>query len=483
VNIRKVFVANRGEIAVRVLRACRELGLKTAVGYSEADRHAWFVALADEAFLLGPAPATESYLHQERVLQAARGCGADALHPGYGFLSENPTFADRCREAGLTFVGPPPAAIRAMGDKVAARRLMRQAGVPVIPGTDALPPDVDAGPLAQAVGFPVMVKAAGGGGGIGMRVVTRPEELADAVTACRAAGTRSFGNPSVYLEKYVAHSRHIEIQVLADAEGRVVHLGERECSIQRRHQKILEETPSTALSQAQREAMGTAAVQAARAVGYRNAGTVEFIYSEGTFYFLEMNTRLQVEHPITEVTWGVDLVRAQLRIAGGEPLLWSQGELHPRGHAFEFRINAEDPGRNFLPAPGRVSRYLPPGGPGVRVDSALAQAGAIPPQYDSLIAKLVVWGADREEALARSARALREYLIVGVKTNLALHHAIVEHEAFRAGRLTTNFLSDHPELQEGLDRFAELQAPLLPALDDARRPAAAAAAAAVAASR
>jgi pyruvate carboxylase subunit A len=478
VSIRKVFVANRGEIAVRVLRACRELGLQTAVGYSEADRHAWFVALADEAVPLGPAPASESYLHQERVLQAARACGADALHPGYGFLSENATFADRCQEAGLRFVGPPPAAIRAMGDKVAARQLMRQAGVPVVPGTDALAEDVDAGPLADALGFPVMVKAAGGGGGIGMRVVTRSEGLADAVTACRAAGRRSFGNPSVYLEKYVAHPRHIEIQVLADGEGRVVHLGERECSIQRRHQKILEEAPSTALSQEQRTGMGAAAVQAARAVGYRNAGTVEFIYSEGTFYFLEMNTRLQVEHPITEATWGVDLVRAQLRIAAGEPLPWSQGELQPRGHAFEFRVNAEDPARNFLPAPGRVTRYLPPGGPGVRVDSALAQSGAIPPQYDSLIAKLIVWGADREEALARSARALREYLIVGVKTNLALHHAIVEHEAFRAGRLTTNFLSDHPELFGALDRFTELQAPLLPALDDARRAAAAAAAAA-----
>jgi pyruvate carboxylase subunit A len=454
VNIRKVFVANRGEIAVRVLRACRELGLKTAVGYSEADRHAWFVALADEAFPLGPAPATESYLHQERVLQAARGCGADALHPGYGFLSENPTFADRCREAGLTFVGPPPAAIRAMGDKVAARRLMRQAGVPVIPGTDALPPDVDAGPLAQAVGFPVMVKAAGGGGGIGMRVVTRPEELADAVTACRAAGTRSFGNPSVYLEKYVAHSRHIEIQVLADAEGRVVHLGERECSIQRRHQKSMEETPSPAVTPEIRSAMGEAALRAAKAAGYVNAGTVEFIFSDGEFYFLEVNARLQVEHPITEAVTGIDLVKEQIRVAAGLPLSFTQQEVSWTGHAIEMRINAEDPVRKFMPNPKRIARWVAPAGPGVRVDSGFGPGSDVPPNYDSLLAKLIVHGSDRAEAIARAGRALREFVVVGPATTISYHRAILDSPDFRSGNLSTRFIDDHPELVEKARQLA-----------------------------
>jgi len=472
---RKVFVANRGEIAVRVIRACRDLGVPVAVGYSEVDRHALFVLLADEAVALGPAPAAESYLHIDRVLQAARAVGASAIHPGYGFLAENATFAARCREAGLTFIGPPPPAIQAMGDKVEARRLMRQAGVPVVPGTDALAPESDPAPLADSLGYPLLVKAAGGGGGIGMRVAQRPEELADAVASCRRAAARSFGNPAVYLEKYVRNPRHIEIQVLADAHGQVLHLGERECSIQRRHQKILEEAPSPVLDAVQRSAMGAAAVQAARAVGYENAGTVEFIFSEGTFYFLEMNTRLQVEHAVTEAVWGIDLVHAQLQIAAGEPLHWTQADLAPRGHAIEFRVNAEDPARNFLPAPGRVTRYVPPSGPGVRVDAALAQGGAIPPQYDPLIAKLIVWGADREEALGRAARALREYLIAGVGTNLALHHAIVQHQAFRAGRLTTHFLADHPELFANLEQFAQLQAPLLHGLDTARQVAAAAA--------
>ncbi len=482
-RLHKVFVANRGEIAVRVIRACHDLGLPVAVGYSEADRHALFVSLADEAVALGPAPAAESYLHIGRVLQAARGVGADAVHPGYGFLAENASFATRCLEAGLTFIGPPPAAIQAMGDKVEARRLMREAGLPVVPGTDALAPDGDPAALAESIGYPVLIKAAGGGGGIGMRIAQRPEELADTVAACRRAAARAFGNPAVYLEKYLRNPRHIEIQVLADTHGQVLHLGERECSIQRRHQKILEEAPSTVLDAVQRNAMGQAALQAARSAGYQNAGTVEFIFSEGTFYFLEMNTRLQVEHPVTEAVWGIDLVQAQLRIAAGEALPWTQADLGPRGHAIEFRINAEDPARNFLPAPGRVTRYVPPSGPGVRVDAALAQAGAIPPQYDPLVAKLIVWGRDREEALGRAARALREYVIVGVKTNLALHHAIVQHEAFRAGRLTTHFLADHPELFANLERFAELQAPLLRGLGEARRVAAAAAAVAAARAR
>ncbi len=475
-SFRKVFVANRGEVAVRVIRACHDMGIPAAVGYSEADRHAYFVSLADQAVALGRAPVAESYLNVERVLAAARSVEADALHPGYGFLSENPAFAARCREAGLVFVGPPAAAIQAMGDKVEARRLMRAAGVPIVPGTDALPPDIDAAPLAGQIGYPVLVKASGGGGGIGMRVVERREDLEAALAACRSAGARSFGNPTVYLERYLPNPRHIEIQILADGSGHIIHLGERECSIQRRHQKILEEAPSVALNPEQRVAMGAAAVKAAQAVSYQNAGTVEFIYSDGTFYFLEMNTRLQVEHPVTEAILGVDLVQAQLRIAAGGALALQQADMVPRGHAFEFRVNAEDPQRNFLPSPGRLSRYLPPAGPGVRVDGALVQAGDVPPQYDPMIAKLIVWGADRDEAARRAARALAEFLIVGVKTNLALHHAIVQHEDFLAGRLTTHFLADHPELLAGLGRFAELQAPLLRGLDESRRAAAAAAA-------
>ncbi len=475
-KFRKVFVANRGEIAVRVIRACRELGLPTAVGFSEADQHALFVALADEAVPLGAAPAADSYLRVDRVLEAARALGADALHPGYGFLSESAAFARRCAEAGLTFVGPPAAAIAAMGDKVRARALMRAAGVPVIPGTEALPEGGDAQRLALELGYPVLVKAVGGGGGIGMRVVQRPAELDEALAVCRQAGESAFGDPSVYLEKYLRHPRHIEIQVLADHRGHTLSLGERECSIQRRHQKILEEAPSPALTAEQRAAMGAAAVRAAQAVGYRNAGTVEFLYSEGTFYFLEMNTRLQVEHPVTEVLLGIDLVQAQLRIAAGEPLAFAQSDVVPRGHAFEFRLNAEDPARNFLPSPGRVTRYLPPSGPGVRLDSALAQAGEIPPHYDPLIAKLIVWDADRGHALARAARALRETVIAGVKTNLALHYAIAQHEAFQRGDLSTHFLTDHPELFRQLDEFAASQERLLRGTADARRAAAVAAA-------
>jgi acetyl-CoA carboxylase biotin carboxylase subunit len=442
VRIAKVLIANRGEIAVRVIRACRELGLGTVAVFSEADREALHVLMADEAYPIGPPPARESYLAMERIVRVAKAAGADAIHPGYGFLAENASFAEACAEAGLTFVGPPPAAIRAMGDKTAARRLAREVGVPTVPGTlEPVTSDQEAARVARELGYPVMVKAALGGGGKGMRLVRDPEELGAALRMARGEAGSAFGDASIYLERAISEPRHIEVQIMADAEGHVVHLGERECSIQRRHQKLVEECPSAAVDAALRERLGEAACRVARAAGYVNAGTIEFLLdAEGSVHFLEMNTRLQVEHPVTELVTGLDLVRDQLRIAAGEPLGYTQQDVRWRGAAIECRINAEDPFAGWLPSPGTITGLRVPAGPGVREDSGVYEGYTVPRYYDTLLAKLIVWGADRSTAIDRMGRALAEYRIVGVRTTIPILERIIAHPDFRAGRLSTGFL-------------------------------------------
>lgn len=453
-KITKVLIANRGEIAVRVIRACRELGLGTVAVFSEADRQALHVLMADEAYPLGgPAPA-ESYLNIERLVRVAKRAGAEAVHPGYGFLAENAAFAEACAAAGLLFVGPPASAIRAMGDKTAARRLARELGVPTVPGTLApVASDAEAARAAAELGYPVMIKAALGGGGKGLRLVRGPEELAAALRAARSEAGGAFGDQAVYLERALPEPRHIEVQVLADAHGRVVHLGERECSIQRRHQKLVEECPSPAVGPALRQRLGEAACQIARAAGYVNAGTVEFLLDrEGRFYFLEMNTRLQVEHPVTELVTGVDLVHAQLRIAAGEPLGLSQEDVTLRGWALECRINAEDPWAGWLPSPGTITALRTAAGPGVREDSGIYEGATVPRFYDTLLTKLIVWGPDRPAAIARMGRALHEYQVAGVRTTLPVLRRIVAHPDFLAGRLSTAFLDRLlPELHAGAE--------------------------------
>ncbi|TMD08906.1 MAG: acetyl-CoA carboxylase biotin carboxylase subunit [Chloroflexi bacterium] len=474
-----VLVANRGEIALRVIRACRDLGVRSVAVHSEADANAAFARLADEAVEIGPAAPSQSYLRIDRIIEAAQRTGAQAIHPGYGFLSENQTFARACAEAGIAFVGPPPEAMAAMGEKVPARERMEAAGVPVVPGSGALQDAEEAVAAAARVGYPVLVKASAGGGGIGMRVARDEAELRTGLEAARSTAERAFGDATVFLERYVEEPRHIEIQVLADTHGNTLHLGERECSIQRRHQKVLEESPSPVIDAGQRARMGEAAVTAARAVGYVNAGTVEFIYSRGEFFFLEMNTRLQVEHPVTEEVQGVDLVVEQLRIAAGEPLSLRQDTLTPRGWSIECRINAEDPLRDFMPTPGRVTLYREPSGPGVRVDSSLAVASTVPPHYDPMIAKLIVWGPSRDSAVARMRRALREYVIGGITTNIPFHLALLDEPDFLSGRLSTHFIPEHPQLAERTAEWAERKRTLDRALRDGARIAAIGAAVAV----
>jgi pyruvate carboxylase subunit A len=454
-EIRKVLVANRGEIAVRVIRACREMGIKTVAVYSDADARALFVKMADQAVNIGPPQAAASYLDKARIIAVARKTRVDAIHPGYGFLSENAGFVRMCDRAGIAFIGPPAKAMDMMGDKVSARNTVSQAGVPIVPGTPPITDPKDGERFVKEVGLPVLVKAAAGGGGIGMKVVEKEADLLPAIEQCQSTAKQAFGDGTIFIEKYVAEPRHIEIQVIADKHGNYVHLGERECSIQRRHQKVIEESPSPVVTPELRQRMGTAAVEAARACGYFNAGTIEFIFSRGDFYFLEMNTRLQVEHPVTEMVTGIDLVRTQIRVAQGEPLGFGQDDIRQNGWSIEFRVNAEDPANNFMPAPGRISRYHEPGGPGVRVDSGVYAGYTIPPYYDSMIAKLVVWGADREQAVERGRRALLEYAVGGVKTNIPLHLALIEAPDFRAGKLTTHFIPDHPELQDRIARLIE----------------------------
>jgi len=455
---KKILVANRGEIAIRIMRACRELGIETAAVYSDADRSAIHVRYADEAHHIGAAAPTESYLQLERIVKVAHDCGADAIHPGYGFLAEKPQFPEACHAAGVTFIGPPASAMRALGSKLAARRLAAQNGVPVTPGSDAVEP-ATALEAARKIGFPVMLKPSGGGGGIGMKVVESEWELAAAIEGTAQAARSAFGDATVYLERYVRHPRHVEIQVVCDTHGHAVHLGERECSIQRRHQKIMEETPSPAVTAEIRSAMGEAAIRAATAAGYVNAGTVEFIFSDGEFYFLEVNARLQVEHPITEAVTGVDLVKEQIRIAAGLELSFTQSEVEWKGHAIEMRINAEDPLRKFIPNPKRISRWVAPAGPGVRVDSGFGPGSDVPPNYDSLVAKLIVHGGDRAEAIARASRALREFVVVGPATTIPYHRAILENSDFRSGNLSTRFIEEHPQLIEDARKLAEDESP------------------------
>jgi acetyl-CoA carboxylase, biotin carboxylase subunit len=459
VKLKKLLVANRGEIAVRVIRACREAGIATVAVFSEADREALHVQMADEAYAIGPAPATESYLVIDRLVQTARRAGADAVHPGYGFLSENAAFAEACAAAGLTFVGPPAAAMRQMGSKTAARTLARELGVPMVPGTlEVVASDAEAARIAGEIGYPVMLKAAMGGGGKGMRLVRRDADLAEALRAARAEAGAAFGDAAVYLERAIAEPRHVEIQILADTHGHVIHLGERECSIQRRHQKLIEECPSPLLDAALRARMGDAACRLARAAGYVNAGTVEFLVDpERNFYFLEMNARLQVEHPVTEMVTGVDLVREQLRIAAGEKLTLTQADVRWRGWAIECRVNAEDPFVGWLPSPGTITGLRAPSGPWVRDDSGAYEGYTIPRFYDTLLSKLIVWGADRAAACDRMARALAEYRVVGVRTTIPALTRIVAHPDFRAGRLSTAFLERVlPDLRPNDGRFASV---------------------------
>jgi len=441
--LRKVLVANRGEIAVRVIRACRELGVASVAVHSEADARALHVRLADEAYPCGPAPARESYLVAARLVEIALESGCDAVHPGYGFLSENGDFADACAKAGLRFVGPPGDVIRAMGSKLTARRTMEAAGVPVVPGSVAVASPEEAARAGRELGFPVLLKASAGGGGRGMRVVTDEARLAKLLPRARSEAESGFGDGTLYLEKAIEHPRHVEVQVLADAEGRVVHLFERGCSVQRRHQKLLEEAPAPGVDAALRERLGAAAVAATRAAGYVGAGTCEFLLDpDDRFFFLEMNTRIQVEHPVTEAVTGVDLVKAQLRIAAGEPLPFAQEDLALRGHAIEARLYAEDPERRFLPQPGRIETWQPPAGPGVRVDEGVAAGDEVTVHYDALLAKLVAWGTDRAEAIDRLRRALDETRVEGLRTSLPFHRHAVRHPRFAAGDYDTGFVEE-----------------------------------------
>ena len=471
-TITRVLVANRGEIALRIIRACHEEGLEAVAVYSDADRLSPAVRAADYAIGIGPAPASESYLRMEGLIEAARKGGAQAIHPGYGFLAERAGFARMVEEAGLIFIGPPSSAIQAMGDKTEARRRMIAAGVPVVPGASAaIENPAAAAKLARELRYPVLVKAAAGGGGRGMRVVEREDQLAGALESAGSEALKAFGDAAVYLEKYIVRPRHVEIQVLADHE-RTVHLGERECSIQRRHQKLVEEAPSVAVSPELREHMGASAVAAARAVSYRGAGTCEFLLgSDGSFYFLEMNTRIQVEHPVTELVYGVDLVREQLRIARGLPMTVPQGRLVPNGWAIECRITSEDPAHGFLPSTGRITYLRPPGGPGVRWDAGVEVGDEVSLYYDSMVAKLIVHASDRPAAIERMRRALEELVVTGIATNQGFHARLFDDPAWRAGEVDIQFLERRPDLLRlAADPSREL--PLVAAaalLEDARR--------------
>ena len=442
---RRILIANRGEIAVRIIRACKEMGIETVAVYSTADSSSLHVHLADMAVCIGPAASAQSYLNVQNILSAATRLGCDAIHPGYGFLSENSEFARLVEQCGMVFIGRVADDIDRMGDKAAARELMQKAGVPVVPGSDGLVPDAAAArEIADRIGYPVLIKATAGGGGRGMRRVYAPEELENAFATASAEAQSCFGDGSVYVEKLILDPKHIEFQILADKQGHVVHLGERDCSVQRRNQKMIEESPSRALTPELREKMGQAAVLAAKAAGYHSAGTIEFVLDkDGNFYFIEMNTRIQVEHPVTEMVTGIDLIKEQIRIAAGQELPFTQEEIHLTGHAIECRINAENPREDFRPCPGRIEGLFLPGGMGVRVDSAVYQGYAIPPYYDSMVAKVIVHGDTRLEAIRRMRRALEEFIVEGVDTNTELQYLILHHEEFVRGQFTTSFVERH----------------------------------------
>ncbi len=438
---KKILIANRGEIAVRIIRACRELGIRTVVVYSDIDRETMPVRLADEAVCIGPADPAQSYLNTPAILSAAEITDSEAIHPGYGFLSENPQFAEACQKSGIVFIGPRPENIRLGGEKARTRKLLRKRGVPVVPGSEGVLKDEDeAVKIAKKVGLPVILKASAGGGGRGMRVVEKEEDIRDAFRMAQREALAAFGKDEVYLERYISEMRHIEVQILADDEGNVVHLGERDCSIQRRHQKLLEEAPAPGLDEKIRKKIGEYAIKAAKALKYRNAGTVEFILDrEGNVYFMEINTRVQVEHPITEAVTGVDIIKEQIKLAAGYPLDIKQSAVRFRGHALECRINAEDPER-FVPSSGKITFFYPPGGPGVRVDTAAFSGWTVPVNYDSLIAKVIVLGKDRDEAIRRMERALREFVVEGIKTTIPFHLKLLGSEAFRLGEYNTHFI-------------------------------------------
>ena len=461
---KKVLVANRGEIAVRIIRACRELGLETVAVFSEADRQALHVRLADEAYLLGPAPSRESYLRSEKILEIIKKSGADAIHPGYGFLAEREDFAQACIDAGIAFIGPKPSSIAAMGDKMTARETVRKAGVPVVPGTEDVGNlhDDELLGVAPKIGFPLLVKATAGGGGKGMREVRSLEEMPELLKSARREAESAFGDGNVYLEKLVEGARHIEIQILADGHGNVIHLGERDCSIQRRHQKLVEEAPSPFMDEELRQKMGEVAVKAAQAVDYVNAGTIEFLVDKDrNFFFLEMNTRLQVEHPVTEMVTGVDIVKEQIRVARGRPLQYKQEDIRFNGAAIECRINAEDPYNAFMPSTGKISHSLLPTGPGIRVDTGVYPGFEITPFYDPMISKLIVWGETRAQAILRMRRALEEYRIVGVRTNIPFHQTLMDSHRFMGGQYDTRFVEERFAIHDEDDPvMAEIAAAL-----------------------
>ncbi|MFC2948209.1 acetyl-CoA carboxylase biotin carboxylase subunit [Virgibacillus sediminis] len=449
--IKKLLVANRGEIAVRIIRACKELGIETVAVYSEADKEALHVQLADEAYCVGPTSSKDSYLNFTNIMSAATLTEVDAIHPGYGFLAENADFAEICKACNISFVGPTPEAIQKMGIKDVARETMKKANVPIVPGSDGIVDGEDeAVAIAEEIGYPVIIKATAGGGGKGIRVARSKEELISGIRITQKEAETAFGNPGVYIEKFIEDFRHVEIQVLADKHGNVVHLGERDCSIQRRLQKLIEESPSPALTPEIREQMGAASVKAAKAVGYEGAGTIEYIFDRKSqnFYFMEMNTRIQVEHPVTEMVTGIDLIKEQIKIADNEELSFKQEDVTFDGWAIECRINAENPFKNFMPSAGDIQMYLPPGGLGVRVDSAAYPGYRIPPYYDSMIAKLITYGPTREEAIKRMKRSLDEFVVEGVHTTIPFHRLIMDHEVFKKGDFNTNFLEEHPIVEE-----------------------------------
>ncbi len=455
----KVLIANRGEIAVRIMRACKELGISTVAVYSDADAKALFVKYADEKYNIGPGPASQSYLQKEKIIDVALKSGADGIHPGYGFMAENADFAELCHKNNIEFIGPPVSSMRLMGSKIDSKKSMIKAGVHVVPGvTEAISDHEKAKDFAHEIGYPVMLKASAGGGGIGIQRVDDEKQMEKALSSIRQLAKNSFGDDSVFIEKFIEDPRHIEYQIMGDKKGHIIHLYERECSVQRRHQKLIEETPSCALTPDLREEIGEQAVLAAKTAGYYNAGTCEFMFKDGEYFFLEMNTRLQVEHPITEVTTGVDLAREQLRVASGLDLEYEQEDIHPRGHAIECRINAEDPLNDFMPAPSKIIRYAEPGGPGIRVDSGVYQGFTIPPFYDSMIAKLIILAEDRSRAIERTKRALWEFQIGGVRHNIPFHQVVMDHPQWVKGEYNTSFIPQYRILDKVVEYVKEMKA-------------------------